>query len=181
MPALDRTRCRALILVLSLMLPLASAGAAPNLRFDPDPAWRHAEDLSALRETLEAWLDTHSDLPRNPDPLSISLVASGAAQALHGPAVRGHGKLRGLYDEDRGRVLLVAPWRQDRTLDASVLLHELVHHRQAGAHFYCPEAAELAAYRLQDQWLRGRGLEAPVNWIAVVIQAGCTPRDIHPD
>lgn len=34
--------------------------------------------------------------------------------------------------------------------DASMLLHELIHHRQAPHHWYCPAAPELPAYRLQE-------------------------------
>ncbi|MEI4261656.1 DUF6647 family protein [Roseovarius sp. D0-M9] len=28
---------------------------------------------------------------------------------------------------------------------------------------------------------QGQGLRANVNWLAVVLDAGCTRRDIHPD
>jgi len=39
----------------------------------------------------------------------------------------------------------------------------------------------LPAYRLQEAWLAERGTEAEVNWVAVVLDSGCTRRDIHPD
>lgn len=45
----------------------------------------------------------------------------------------------------------------------------------------CPAAQELPAYRLHDARLAEWGLQAGVNWVAVVLDAGCTPRDIHPD
>ena len=64
---------------------------------------------------------------------------------------------------------------------ASVLLHELVHYRQSPHYFYYPAAQEEAACHLKDEWLRERRLRANVNWIAVVLEAGCTPKDIHPD
>lgn len=74
------------------------------------------------------------------------------------------------------------PWSARDPQDVAVLLHELVHHRQAGArHYYCPGAQEPLAYELQRDWLAERGLETRINWIAVRLEAGCTPRDIHPD
>ena len=48
-------------------------------------------------------------------------------------------------------------------------------------HWYCPGAQELSAYRTQQAWLAELGLELDVNWIAVVLESGCTPRDFHPD
>lgn len=44
-----------------------------------------------------------------------------------------------------------------------------------------PGAQGRTAYRLQDGRLRLRGLEADVNRIAVALEAGCTPSDIHPE
>jgi hypothetical protein len=44
-----------------------------------------------------------------------------------------------------------------------------------------PGAQEPDAYRLQAAWLAERGQEIEVNRIAVVLAAGCTPKDIHPD
>lgn len=88
---------------------------------------------------------------------------------------------RGLYDPDRSEILLVRPWGLRNAEDVGVLLHELVHHRQALHHWYCPAAQELPAYRLQEAWLSEQGLSADVNWMAVVLDAGCTPRDKHQD
>ena len=36
-------------------------------------------------------------------------------------------------------------------------------------------------YRLQSAWLAEQGLSIDVNWLAVTLDAGCTPRDMHPD
>jgi len=55
------------------------------------------------------------------------------------------------------------------------------HIEQAPHHWFCPAAQELPAYRLREAWLAERGLSADVNWVAVVLDAGCTRRDIHPD
>jgi len=166
---------------LSLLCPLP-APAEVMIRLDVSPQWRQADDVSALAEVLEAWLDAHAPWPRRATPPRITLVSAAEAAARQGlGASFQRGRLRGLYDPQRGEILLVTPWDRLKAEDVSVLLHELVHHRQAPHHFYCPAAQEEPAYRLQDQWLAERGLRADVNWIAVILDAGCTPRDIHPD
>ena len=160
---------------------LSAAPGAAGVRIDPDPGWRQAGDMSALVAVLEDWLDRKAPWGRRATLPRIRVVQPEAAAAKAGLAGRGHGRMRGLYDPASGTVYLVAPWSASDADDVSVLLHELVHHRQAVHHWYCPGAQEEAAYRLQDQWLRERGLDANVNWIAVVLEAGCTPKDIHPD
>ena len=89
---------------------------------------------------------------------------------------------RGFYDIELGVIYIVKPWSPNNPQDVSVVLHELVHHRQQTAqHWYCPGAQELPAYRLQEKWLAERGLAVPINWVAVVLEAGCSRRDVHPD
>jgi len=76
----------------------------------------------------------------------------------------------------------VRPWSADEPFSVSVLLHELVHHRQAeDGHWYCSGAQELPAYKLQQAWLDRFGLKANINWVAVLLESGCTPKDIYPD
>lgn len=41
-----------------------------------------------------------------------------------------NGQLRGLYDPEQAEILLALPWDPQRLEDASVLLHELIHHRR---------------------------------------------------
>ncbi|EPX83849.1 DUF6647 family protein [Salipiger mucosus] len=152
-----------------------------KIHLDPAPQWRQAEDLDALVEILESWLDAESSWERREEKPKIRLSSSAEASArLGATASFQRGRLRGLYDPDGSVIVLVRPWNPSRAEDVSVLLHELVHHRQAPLHWYCPAAQELSAYRLQDAWLNERGLRADVNWVAVVLDAGCTPRDIHP-
>lgn len=160
---------------------LIPASASPSLRLDADPSWRQAGSLPELAEILENWLDGHAGPERRDWPPSIKIVEPSVAASMNGTAGRGHGRTRGLYDHETSTILLIRPWDPKVAEDVSVLLHELVHHRQAPNHFYCPGAQEEQAYRLQDVWLRERGLQADVNWIAVVLEAGCTPRDMHPD
>ncbi|MEY8842857.1 DUF6647 family protein [Cribrihabitans sp. XS_ASV171] len=144
--------------------------------------WRDAESIPALVSVLDDWLDAQSIWPRRATAPRIRLVTPWQAAARQGETASfQRGSLRGAYDPDRSEILLVRPWSADKPQDVSVLLHELVHHRQAPHHWYCPAAQELPAYRLQEDWLEANGRAADVNWVAVVLDAGCTPRDIHPD
>ncbi len=134
----------------------------------------------ALREELHKWIDTATDLPRASSPAKIvfaqprNIVAPSELATLIGRAPRG------LYDTAKGEITLILPWSARNPQDVSVLLHELVHHRQSGRHFYCEAAKEHSAYKLQRDWLAERGLTLDVNWIAVVLSSSCVPRDIHP-
>lgn len=153
------------------------AFAAPPAAAD----WRDARSMAELVGHLDDWLDRHSGYPRKPGRLKVRQVTPTRAEMLHGTAAR-HGRLRGLYDPEMRVIYLVTPFSARAAADVSVLLHELVHHRQHGArHWYCFGAQEPEAYDLQAAWLAEQGEALPVNRIAVVLSAGCTPRDIHPD
>jgi hypothetical protein len=173
----SRRLVRSLSLCAALALTPVTAAAQDLL------AWREAPTMQALVTHMEAWLDTHTDLPRREAPPRIQLTSHAHASGIaHSHQTSASPTLRGLYDPEAETVWLVQPWDARNPYDVSVLLHELVHHRQAAAgHWYCPGAQELPAYRIQQAWLNDLGLEPDVNWIAVVIEAGCTPRDIHPD
>lgn len=134
-------------------------------------------------EALEVWLDVHAPWPRRAGAPAIQHIRSTDAARLSGAAMATGGSTpRAYYDAASATIYLIEPWSPSDPHDLSVLLHELVHHRQAAVGYWrCPGAQELPAYRLQDAWLKERGLEARVNWIAVVLEAGCTARDKHPD
>ncbi|MEX1236066.1 MAG: DUF6647 family protein [Roseovarius sp.] len=158
------------------------ARAEVPIRLDLARDWRHADDMAALVSSLDDWLDVQSDWPRREKAPDVRFVSLRKAETRRGAtASLQKGRLRGLYDPDRAEILLTTPWDPGDAQDVSVLLHELVHHRQAPHPWYCPAAQELPAYRLQDAWLQEQGLRANVNWLAVVLDAGCTRRDIHPD
>lgn len=148
-------------------------------------AWRSAQSLPDLIAQLESWLDVHTDLPRRTAPPRVQLTDHATAYGMahdHAHSASAEPNLRGLYDPEAETIWLVRPWDARNPFDVSTLLHELVHHRQATAgHWYCPAAQELPAYRIQQRWLNALGLDPDVNWIAVVMDSGCTPRDIHPD
>lgn len=159
----------------------ACAMTADSFRIDIDPGWRRAESVSALASILDDWLDEHAPWPRHATSPVIHKISRERAASIGGLSRRGHGRTRGLYDAETATIYLIEPWDRRDAQDAGVLLHELVHHRQAPHHWYCPAGQEMPAYRLQEEWLGERGLAPKVNWIAVVLEAGCTPKDIHPD
>ncbi|EAQ04548.1 hypothetical protein OB2597_04680 [Pseudooceanicola batsensis HTCC2597] len=145
------------------------------------PAGVDAVADAGLLDRLNAWLDAHVDWPAPDRAPAIRYVTPRQAARMAGAPALGHGRHRGLYDAATGTIHLVTPWSADEPGDVSVLLHELVHHRQADHHFYCAAAQEPAAYRAQEAWLAERGLTLEVNWLAITWAAGCTRRDIHPD
>jgi hypothetical protein len=181
-----RTTCllhRALNWPLRALLVAAISTAAPaNAQSDDLLAWRAATSMPKLVDILDNWLDANSDMPRNEQAPIVRQVDGLSARDMSGTHYAADSnKTRGLYDEQSGAIWLVRPWDNRNPYDVSVLLHELIHHRQAVAgHWYCAGAQELPAYRLQQTWLAELGLEPNVNWIAVVLESSCTPRDIHP-
>lgn len=159
-----------------------SASAAPAIAQDL-LAWREAKNITDLIDHLDVWLDGNTDLPRRDTAATIRMTSPTDAVALTGVHSTINAEtVRGLYDSESTTIWLVYPWSPKDPRDVSVLLHEPVHHRQAEAgHWYCLGAQELPAYKTQQAWLGELGLELNANWIAVLLEAGCTPRDIHPD
>jgi hypothetical protein len=136
--------------------------------------------ILALMPSLENWLDTESRYPRRTDQVRLKLIRPAEAMLSSGRIDYSNSMGRGYYDAQSLTIYLVKPWSPDNPHDVSVLLHELVHHRQQIArNWECPNAQEFPAYRLQDKWLADHGLKAQVNWLAVLIESSCRARDIH--
>lgn len=167
--------------LVALMMFAGPVWADAVTRLDPEPEWRNTESISELVAVFDTWLDQNTDLQRPDANPEIRFISASFAAMLQGSSASSIGRTRGLFDPDSLTIYLILPWDQKNPHDASVLLHELVHARQVGRYYYCPGAQEEAAYRLQDIWLRERGLQAKVNWIAVVLDSGCNRRDFHPD
>lgn len=179
---MPRSRLTVALATALIVLCPAPSRAETAVHLDIVSEWRQAESMAALVDVLETWLDMRTDWPRRDEAPRVRLVSKWQAEAQRSSsATFQRGRLRGLYDPDGSEILLVRPWDPRDANDVSVLLHELVHHRQAPHYWYCPAAQELPAYRLQETWLAEQGLSADINWIAVVLDAGCTRRDIHPD
>ncbi|WP_293962253.1 DUF6647 family protein [Sneathiella sp.] len=135
---------------------------------------------TGLIQELHQWIDIKTELPEADSAAKIVFAgAQDVAEPSEMASIIGS-KPRGLYDPDSGTITLVRPWSADNQQDVAVLLHELVHHRQRGTHFYCEAAKERAAYDIQRDWLADRGLSLNVNWIAVIVASSCAARDIHP-
>jgi len=130
--------------------------------------------VAGLVTGLEHWLDRESPYTRRYGRVTVRFVgAKSAARAATAPAYQG-ATLRGYYDPRRSTIYLVEPWSPDNPFDVSTLLHELVHHRQQSATYWeCPNAQERPAYRLQDRWLRERGLDSHINWLVVLMASRC--------
>jgi len=161
----------ALALLMAFLNPHIAAASQPQ---SVVPAYQIA--------ALEDWLDLNSPWPRKQARPQIRLVSQGQANALTGRAGRLGVTPRAFYDPAKSVIALISPFDPHDPYDLLVVLHELVHHRQHGAaHWYCAGVQEKSAYELQSQWLAERGLPDRINWIAVILEAGCTPRDIHPD
>lgn len=168
-------------LLCALLAPLCARSDDGALRIALRPAGVATTATPDLVARLDRWLDRRIAWPARDTPPRIRYITPRRAAQLNGQSDRGHGRTCGLYDAESGTIYLVTPWSADTPEDVAVLLHELVHHRQAPHHFYCGPAREPAAYKAQSDWLVERGLKPDVNWLAVVWNAGCTPRDIHPD
>lgn len=167
--------------LVALMIFAGPVWADAVVRLDPEPEWRNTESISELVAVFDTWLDQNTDLQRSDSNPEIRFISASFAATLRGSSASSFGRTRGLFDPASLTIYLILPWDQKDPHDASVLLHELVHARQVGRHYYCPGAQEEAAYRFQDDWLRERGLRAKVNWIAVILESGCNRRDFHPD
>ncbi|PUB08379.1 DUF6647 family protein [Yoonia sediminilitoris] len=174
-------RSPACLWLVALIMFAGSAWADAIVRLDREPAWRKTENIAELVEVFDTWLDQNTDFLRPETRPKIEIISASLTATIQGSSASRFGRTRGLFDPESSTIYMIMPWDQKDPHDASVLLHELVHARQVSRHYYCPGAQEEAAYRLQDEWLRERGLQAKVNWIAVVLEAGCSRRDFHPD
>lgn len=177
LPRFARSRIAPMAIALCLCLGPTTTHAA-----EPRPDWQRATSLPDLIHTLDHWLDAESPYPARATAPRIRLISPQQARAMSESGGRLGSTRRGLYDPDTQTIFLVRPWSMRNPQDVSVLLHELIHHRQATArHWYCPGQQELPAYRLQDAWLADQGESISINWIAASLAAGCTPDDFHPD
>lgn len=165
---------------------IALALAAPA---DADPRIvGHASPFEAQRiadtmEELNLWLDAYTDLPQSDVPVArVVLVEPGADVLQDGQMMEVGPTVRGVYDADTATIYLVRQWFGDTAFDRSVLLHEMVHHRQVSAqHWYCPQAMEWDAYLIQEEYLNAHEQTGDFNWAWVLLASSCAVRDHHPD
>lgn len=134
-------------------------------------------------EELADWISGHSELQTS---RLLAVTPEVIFCAPHEHVAYGGGELiveedtLAAYDLAARRIYLVEPWSLEDPRDVSVLLHELVHAAQFDSRAWdCPQQTEWQAYRLQAEWLAGRGIEAGFNWTAIALQSLCPP-DAHP-
>jgi len=60
-----------------------------------------------------------------------------------------------VYDDATRTIYLAEGWNRTDPAELSILVHELVHHLQAGAQlrYECPQEREKLAYAAQERWL----------------------------
>jgi hypothetical protein len=87
---------------------------------------------------------------------------------------------RGIYDKEKRHIYLVAPWSPDSLKNVGTLLHELIHDVQClNREWSCWGRAEWEAYKLQEKWLKARGVDPEFPWIRIFLETRCA-RDVHP-
>lgn len=141
------------------------------------------QQILQTMDELDLWLDENTHLPRSTRPLArVELVPQGAEVLYEGQMTLLEDTVRGVYDGKTASIYLVRHWLPDDVHDRSVLLHELVHHRQEDAkHWYCPQAMEWDAYLIQEDYLKAHKQTGNFNWAWVLLQSSCALRDHHPD
>lgn len=139
--------------------------------------------VEGLIAEFASWIAENSDYAVAERPVrAVALVTKGETVGTGERQVSLGNRTRGHYDEATGTIYIVRPWFPADPYDQSVLLHEMVHHMQVGAkHWYCPQAQEWDAYRLQEAWLEERGLESNFHWASILLESSCAVRDHHPD
>jgi len=114
------------------------------------------------------------------NPPKISFSDPGETVVYEGRPIVLHEPVKGVYDIQVRRITLVRPWSRKDLFNISTLLHELVHYVQYESRDWtCWHATEWEAYKLQERWLRERGIDAGFNWVEIYLLSRCTPRDIH--
>jgi hypothetical protein len=166
---------------LAALATAVCAGDAVPVVLNADEAEAH--EVTALIGELDDWLSLEGSYPPADRPLAGLVFAFAGDPVDHeGETVDLMSEMRGLYNAAEAVIYLARPWSAASVRDRSVLLHELVHHRQVAArHWYCPQAMEWDAYRLQEDWLTEHGVDPGFSWIYIHMLSSCTRRDHHPD
>jgi hypothetical protein len=177
---MERLLSFAVAAVLASSAPSPGDDSLPQIEGAHTPAEEGAID--ALHQTLDAWLSVYSDYPETERPVARILVVEPGYEFEHlGRMTVLGGTMRGAYASDTATIYLLRPWNAGRPRDQSVLLHELVHHRQVDAkHWYCGQAMEWDAYKLQEEFLAAHGIDPEFHWTRILLESSCAVRDHHP-
>ena len=170
-----------------LVLALSVFGTPGVGAHDVAPDGSTGSDASiepALVAELLEWIGNNSDydvgsvLGRLPE---TTFCDGGETIHYEGRSLTVADHVKGLYDDEDYRIVLVRPWRAQDPFNVGTLLHELVHLVQyRTSDWVCSQSTEMEAYRLQEAWLMERGLDPGFNWVRIEMMSRCTSRDIHP-
>jgi hypothetical protein len=110
--------------------------------------------MEALMQSLIIWISVMTGLPPSPPP---SVTYMTQPEMFEIKQVVG---VAAFYDHNTETVVLPKDFDQLKTLDISILVHELVHHLQyrAGLDYECYGAREALAYDTQESYLEAAGL-----------------------
>ncbi len=153
--------------------------------------------METLLTAIVTWLSLSFGLPATYDHPKVEFVSSAkmsAAQFRGDAAVHSAAQTRetsapvrlalqreveAVYDDSTRTIYLREGWTGKTPAEASVLVHEMVHHLQnmAGVKYECPQAREKVAYAAQNQWLAqyGRNLidEFELDALTVLLRTKC--------
>lgn len=179
---MTRHLTQAAALLSAMLVPCLPASAAET-RIEGSAAPFEAQAVRDLIPVLDAWISLNSDYPETDRPLARVVFVEPGFEVLHdGQRTTLGNTTRGVYVDDDASIYLVRPWYGDTAFDQSVLLHELVHHRQKDArHWYCEAAQEWDAYKLQEEYLAALDTPSGFHWASILLDSSCAVRDHHPD
>ena len=161
---------------------LGSGGHLPDISSNSNPKAIHvvSDDLLGL---IAVWLAQKFGFPTDGKHPQVQLVepeslivlsrrAPGMETGNRATKVDSFkpsdaGDRLAVYDDAHRIIYLTRGWTGTTAAEASILVHEMVHHLQniAGEKFECPEAREKAAYSAQEAWLEmfGSSLEKQLD------------------
>lgn len=110
--------------------------------------------MEALMQSLIIWISVMTGLPPSPPPSVAYMTQPEMVEVTQVVGVAAY------YDHNTETVVLPEGFDQLKTLDISILVHELVHHLQYKADlvYECYGAREAIAYDTQESYLKAAGL-----------------------
>jgi hypothetical protein len=147
----------------------------------------------SLLARIDEWLTSNFELPSVGELPKVEYASAAKIVALRynglvvaGSDITGSISQRALeqstvavYVDAEKTIYLPDEWSGRRLAELSVLVHEMVHHKQnlSGMHYDCLRAREKLAYAAQDKFLQlfGRDLEDEfeVNPLAILVRSTC--------
>jgi hypothetical protein len=120
--------------------------------------------MEALLTVIALWLSSNFGLPATFDPPHVKFVSTKELTSLFQSASQQQvgmvlnqpaSDIVSLYHNESKTIYLLEGWSGKTPAEASILVHEMVHHLQnlGQLKFACPQEREELAYKAQDRWL----------------------------